>query len=36
MVQMLETNRYYEACSKVIRGFDDIAAKAANELGRVG
>lgn len=35
MVQLIETNRYFEACSKVIRGFDDIAAKAANELGRV-
>jgi flagellar basal-body rod protein FlgF len=36
MVQMLETNRYFEACSKVIKGFDDIAAKAVNDLGRVG
>jgi flagellar basal-body rod protein FlgF len=35
MVQLIETNRYFEACSKVIKGFDDIAAKAANELGRV-
>lgn len=35
MVQMIETNRYFEACSKVIRGFDDMATKAANELGRV-
>jgi flagellar basal-body rod protein FlgG len=36
MVQLIETNRFFEACSKVIKGFDDIAAKAANELGRVG
>lgn len=35
MVQLIETNRYFEACSKVIKGFDDIAAKAANDLGRV-
>ena len=35
MVQLIETNRYFEACSKVIKGFDDITAKAANELGRV-
>jgi len=35
MVQMIETNRYFEACSKVIHGFDDVAAKATNELGRV-
>lgn len=35
MVQLIETNRYFEACSKAIKGFDDMAAKAANELGRV-
>lgn len=35
MVQLIETNRYFEACSKVIKGFDDIAAKAANDLGRI-
>lgn len=35
MVQLIETNRYFEACSKVIRGFDDMAAKAANDIGRV-
>ncbi len=35
MVQMIETNRYFEACSKVIKGFDDMATKAANELGRI-
>ncbi len=35
MVQMIETNRYFEACSKVIKGFDDMTAKAATELGRV-
>lgn len=35
MVQLIETNRYFEACSKVIKSFDDITAKAATELGRV-
>jgi len=35
MVQMIETNRYYEACAKTIKGFDDIAAKAASEIGRL-
>jgi flagellar basal-body rod protein FlgG len=35
MVQLIETNRFFEACSKVIKGFDDIAAKAANDIGRV-
>ncbi|MFA7402685.1 MAG: flagellar basal-body rod protein FlgF [Pelobacteraceae bacterium] len=35
MVQLIENNRYFEACSKVIKGFDDMTTKAANELGRV-
>lgn len=35
MVQLIETNRYFEACSKVIKGFDDMAVKAVNDLGRV-
>ncbi len=35
MVQLIETNRYFEACSKVIQNFDTIAGKAANEIGRV-
>jgi flagellar basal-body rod protein FlgG len=35
MVQLIETNRYFEACSKVIKGFDDMATKAANDLGKI-
>ena len=35
MVQLIETNRYFEACSKVIKGFDDMTTKAANDLGKV-
>lgn len=35
MVQMIETNRYFEACSKVIQNYDAIASKAANDLGKV-
>ncbi len=35
MVQMIETNRYFEACSKIIKSFDDIESKAANEIGKV-
>jgi len=35
MVQMIETNRHYEACSKVIRSFDDITGRAVNDLGKV-
>ena len=35
MVQMIETSRYFEACSKVIKGFDDIAGKAVSEIGKL-
>ena len=35
MVQMIETNRYYETCQRVIKGFDDMAGKAANDLGKL-
>lgn len=35
MAQMIETTRYFEACQKVIRGYDDMAAKAVNDLGRL-
>jgi flagellar basal-body rod protein FlgG len=35
MVQMIETNRYFDACSKVIKGYDDMASKAATDLGRL-
>lgn len=35
MAQLIETTRYYESCVKAIRSYDDMAAKAANELGRL-
>lgn len=35
MVMMIENTRYFEACSKVVKSFDDMASKAANELGRI-
>ena len=35
MVQMVEASRYFESCSKVIRSFDDMAAKATSDLARV-
>ena len=35
MVQLIETNRYFEACSKVIKGFEDMSIRAATDLGRV-
>jgi flagellar basal-body rod protein FlgF len=35
MVQLIETNRYFEACSKIIQNYDAMASKAANDIGRV-
>lgn len=35
MAQLIETSRLFEMCQKIVRGYDDMAAKAANELGRV-
>lgn len=35
MVQMIETNRYYDTCQRVIKGFDDMVGKAANDLGKL-
>ncbi len=35
MVNMVENSRFFETCQRVIRGFDDIASKAINDLARV-
>jgi len=35
MVQMIETNRYFEMCQRVIQGFDNMANKASNDLGKL-
>lgn len=35
MVQMIETNRYFDACQRVILGYDEMANKAANDLGKL-
>lgn len=35
MVQMVEASRFFETCQRVVRSFDDMAAKAVNELARV-
>ncbi|RNC67259.1 MAG: flagellar basal-body rod protein FlgF [Desulfuromonadales bacterium] len=35
MVQMIETNRYFEMCTKVVKAYDDLTAKAANEIGKL-
>jgi flagellar basal-body rod protein FlgG len=35
MAQMIETSRYFETCQRVIKGFDDMVGKAANDLGKL-
>ncbi len=35
MVDMIATTRFYESCIKTIQSFDEMANKAANDLGRV-
>jgi flagellar basal-body rod protein FlgF len=35
MARMIETSRYFESCAKAVRSYDDMAAKAANDLGKV-
>jgi flagellar basal-body rod protein FlgF len=35
MAQLIETSRYYESCVKAVRSYDEMAAKAANELGKL-
>jgi flagellar basal-body rod protein FlgG len=35
MVQMIETSRYFDACQRTILSFNDMTAKAANELGKL-
>jgi flagellar basal-body rod protein FlgG len=35
MVQMIETNRYFEACQRVIQGYDTMASKASSDLGKL-
>jgi flagellar basal-body rod protein FlgG len=35
MVQMVETSRFFETCQRMVRSFDDMAAKAVNDLARV-
>jgi len=35
MVQMVEASRYFETCQRVVRSFDDMAAKAVSDLARV-
>ncbi len=35
MAQLIETNRYYESCVKAVQSFDNMAGKAANDLGKL-
>jgi len=35
MVQLIENSRYFEACSKVIKGYEDMSTKAANDIGKL-
>ncbi len=35
MASLIETNRFYESCVKTIQSYDEMANKAANDLGRV-
>ena len=35
MARMIETSRYFEACSKAVKSYDDMASKAGNDLGKV-
>lgn len=35
MVQMIETNRYFDACQRTILSFNDMTSKAVNDMGRM-
>jgi flagellar basal-body rod protein FlgF len=35
MANLIETSRYYESCLKAVKSYDDMAAKASNDLGKV-
>ncbi|BDV44445.1 flagellar basal-body rod protein FlgF [Geotalea uraniireducens] len=35
MVQLIETNRYFEFCSKVVNTYDSMADKANNQIGKL-
>lgn len=35
MARMIEASRYFESCARAVRSYDDLASKAANDLGRV-
>ncbi|KAF0219395.1 MAG: flagellar basal-body rod protein [Geobacteraceae bacterium] len=35
MAYLIETTRFFETCQRVVKSYDDMAGKAANELGRL-
>jgi flagellar basal-body rod protein FlgG len=35
MVQLIDASRYFDTCQRVILGYDGMAAKAANDLGKL-
>lgn len=35
MARMIEASRYFESCARAVRSYDDLTAKAANDLGKV-
>ena len=35
MINMIDANRYFESCQRVVRSFDDMAAKAISDQARV-
>jgi len=35
MARMIEASRYFESCAKVVKSYDDMTAKAANEIGKI-
>ena len=35
MARMIEASRYFDSCAKAVKTYDDMTAKAANDLGKV-
>ena len=35
MARLIETSRYFESCQNAVRSYDDIASKAANDIGKL-
>jgi flagellar basal-body rod protein FlgF len=35
MAELIESNRFFETCQKIVKSYDDVSAKAANEIGKI-